>query len=77
MKKFSQINEMEEYDEVTFTKIQKDALRLLKESSKNVVSELKKKWFDTDQDDFTWLEEKYLEKTLQDLSEILARKVKS
>ena len=80
MEKFSKIvkmNEMHEADTVTFTKIQADAERLLIEHTKEIVRELKSKWFESDVDDFTWLEEKYLKSTLANLSEILTRKVKN
>jgi hypothetical protein len=78
MKKFTtKLNEMNQQDEVDFTKIQEDALRMLRHATNDVVRELKEKWFDAAEEDLIWLEEKYLEETLNNLSEIIARKVKS
>ena len=68
---------MSEVDSVDFTKIQEDALRMLRHATNDVVRELKEKWFDAAEEDLIWLEEKYLEETLNNLSEIIARKVKS
>ena len=79
MKRFTnKINEnIDEINSITFTKIQEDALRMLRKSTDDVVRDLKKKWFNSDIDDLTWLEEKYYEEVLKNLSEIIARKVKS
>ena len=78
MRKFTtKLNEMNDPDTVDFVKIQEDALRLLKNATNDVISELKEKWFDAAEDDSTWLEEKYMEETLKNLSEVIARKVKS
>jgi hypothetical protein len=78
MKKFTtKLNEMNEADSVDFIKIQEDALRMLKDATNGVVNELKEKWFDAAEDDMLWLEEKYIDETLKNLSEVIARKVKS
>ena len=78
MKKFStKLNEMNDPDTVDFVKIQEDALRMLKDATNGVVRELKEKWFDAAEDDLLWLEEKYMDETLKNLSEVIARKVKS
>jgi hypothetical protein len=76
MKKFTKLNETTVPD-VSLTRIQEDALEQLKKATEGVVKELKKKWFDSEIDDLTWLEEKYFDETLKNLSEIVARKVKS
>lgn len=74
--KINEINEMNEPDTVNFTKIQEDALNMLRDAVDKVVVDMKEKWLEAE-DDLTWLEEKYYEETLKNLSEIIARKIKS